>query len=132
MAENEFDFGALSADVAELPKREGGKPPLVKDNPFIKFVGDSYADFQAGRPAGRAVTVPNEQVKKTMYLIRQAAEKLGVGVRIVCSLDEDARKKAPKNKNVKVMFEGKKKRAYSERKKGENVTEKTPETAPAQ
>lgn len=123
---SEFDFSALSAAPAELPKREGGKPPIVQNNPFVDWVQQSYADFKAGKPAGRKVTVPNEQVKRTMYLIRQAAEKLGVGVRIVCSLDDEARKKAARNKNVDVMFQGKEKRAYSERKKSEAVEETTP------
>lgn len=112
MADNtEFDFGSLAPAEVELPKREGGRTRVVQDNPFVPWVSESY-----NTKTGRAVEVPNEQVKRTEYLIRQAAEDLGIGVRIVCSLDKDARAKAPKNKKVKVSFQGQEKKRYGARK----------------
>jgi hypothetical protein len=117
----EFDFSSLTAEETTLPAAGGGKTREIQDNPFVKFVQESY-----NTKTGRAVTVPNEMVKKTEYLIRQAAEDLGIGVRIAYSLDKEAREKAPKNKNVKVMFQGKEKRKYAPRK---NKAEVTPEQA---
>lgn len=116
MAENAssgFDFSNLSAEVTELPKTtRPGRERKFRENPFVPWVRESYET-----KTGRAVTVPNAAVKETEYLIRQAATELGIGVRIVCSLDKEAREKAPKNRNVKVSFQGKEKRKYNGRKK---------------
>jgi len=110
---SDFDFlNGLSVTETELPKREGGRQRKIQDNPFVPWVQESY-----NTRTGRAVEVPNEHVKKTEYLIRQAAEDLGLGVRIVFSLDKEAREKAPKNKKVRVSFQGQEKRKYSPRKR---------------
>lgn len=123
----EFDFGKLTPEATELPQREGGRTREVEDNPFIPWVQESY-----NSETGRAVTVPNEMVKKTEYLIRQAAKDLGLGVRIVTSLTKEEMTKAAKNRNVKVSFQGQKKRNYSPRKrKGETLFEQSGETTGA-
>lgn len=124
MAENtkdEFAFlGTLQAEETELPKRTstgGGRSRAIQDNPFTEWVAASYQDGK-----GRAVTVPNENAKKTEYLIRQAAEDLSLGVRVVFMVDGSPVEKAAlkdlhRRKNVKVMFQGQKKRAYSPRRR---------------
>jgi len=112
----EFDFSALSVEETELPKREGGRTRAIQDNPFVKFVQDSYDS-----KLGRAVTVPKAHVKDTIRLVRQAAAELGLGVRIVTSLKGEALEKAANNKNIKVSFQGQEKRKYSERKPKEAV-----------
>lgn len=130
MAENEatgYEFLAslTAAEETELPKRAGGatgKARIVQNNPFTPWVSESYADGK-----GRAVTVPNENVKKTEYLIRQAAEDLGLGVRIVFVVKGDVKDKKSlesvhKKSNVKVMFQGQKKRSYSARRKSAEAT----------
>lgn len=120
---SDFDFSNLSATETELPKREGGRTRVVQDNPFVPWVQESY-----NTGTGRAVEVPNEMVKKTEYLIRQAAEDLGIGVRVVMSLDKEAREKAPKNKKVRVSFQGQEKRKYSPRKRTQANTDTVPES----
>lgn len=121
MAENEFGFlSNLQAEETELPKRSatgGGRARMVQDNPFVQWVSESNTDGK-----GRSVTVPARHATKTEYLIRQAAEDLGLGVRIVRMVDgESVEKSAVKdlnpNKNVKLMFQGQKKRAYKPRAK---------------
>jgi hypothetical protein len=107
----EFSFDNLTAEVAELPKRAGGKPKKTENNPFLAMVGDSYTTN-----TGRSVTVPNAKVKDAVYLIRHAANELGLGVRVVVSLTKEQRENAPKNKNVKILFQGQPKRKYSPRK----------------
>ena len=118
----DFDFSSLNVTETELPKREGGRTRKVQNNPFIAPVQESY-----NSGTGRAVEVPNEQCKAVEYLIRQAAEDLGLGVRVVFSLDKESREKAPKNKKVRVSFQGQEKRQYSPRKRR---SADTPEVSP--
>lgn len=130
---DEFSFlSALKPEAIELPKRSstgGGRSRTVVDNPFREWLS---ASFDEG--TGRAVTVPAENAVKTEYLIRQAGEDLSLGVRVVFMVDgEQIEKKAIKDlhrrKNVRIMFQGQKKRAYSpRRRKGDAVTVETPET----
>jgi hypothetical protein len=124
------DFlSGLSVETAELPKGEGGRGRKVKDNPFTQWVSDSYAT-----ESGRSVTVPGANVKEAAYLIRQAAQDLGLGVRVVAlnskgdkldvkTIQEMAEKGS--TAKVKVMFQGKDKRKYSPRKSSDGV-ESTP------
>lgn len=124
------DFlSGLSVETAELPKSEGGRGRKVKDNPFTAWVRDSYADGN-----GRQVTVPGANAKEACYLIRQAAQDLGLGVRVVAlntkGVKLDAKTVADladKNSTSKVtvMFQGKEKRAY-ERRQGTTATGTTP------
>lgn len=120
----EFDFSALSVEEAELPAIQRGRSRAIEDNPFLAPVGESYTDGK-----GRAVKVPNEHYKTTERLIRQAAQDLGLGVRVVPSLNKDEREKAAKNKMVTVKFQGQQKR--NRRTKAEmqeaNATAETPQ-----
>lgn len=120
------DFlSGLSVKTAELPKAEGGRGRKVKDNPFTAWVRESYADGN-----GRSVTVPGANAKEACYLIRSAANDLGLGVRVVVTdskgnkLDAktvaDHAEKGSKA-NVNVMFQGKEKRSYTPRNAGENA-----------
>lgn len=122
------DFlSGLKAETAELPKSEGGRGRKVKDNPFTAWVSDSYADGK-----GRSVTVPAANVKEAAYLIRSAADDLGLGVRVVAlnskgvklSVDQikDAAEKGS-TAQTKVMFQGKEKRSYTPRSKSADVTD---------
>lgn len=124
------DFlSGLSVETAELPKSEGGRGRKVKDNPFTAWVRDSYADGN-----GRQVTVPGANAKEACYLIRQAAQDLGLGVRVVAlnakgvKLDAKTVANLAESKStakVTVMFQGKEKRAY-ERRQGTTATGTTP------
>lgn len=107
----EFDFSALSADDTEMPSTaHGGRTRKIQHNPFVEFLSDSYQ-----RDVAKAVKIPNEQVKQTEYLIRQAATDLGIGVRLHFSLSKEEREKAAKNKHVTITFQGKEKRTYNGR-----------------
>lgn len=124
------DFlSGLTAETATLPKSEGGRGRKVKDNPFAQWVKDSYADGQ-----GRSVTVPGANAKEACYLIRQAAQDAGLGVRVVAqngkgvkldakTVSDLAEKKS--TAQVKILFQGKEKRAY-ERRQGTTATGTTP------
>jgi len=124
------DFlSGLSATPAELPKAEGGRGRKVKNNPFVAWVRESYADGN-----GRQVVVPGANAKEAAYLIRSAANDLGLGVRVVVQdskgnkLDAKAvaglAEKGSKA-NVTVLFQGKDKRSYS-RREGTTATGTTP------
>lgn len=114
------DFlSGLTATTAELPKSAGGRGRKVKDNPFTAWVSESYADGQ-----GRSVTVPGANAKEACYLIRSAADDLGLGVRVVALNSkgaklsaDDVKGLAEKNSTaqVKIMFQGKDKRQYTPR-----------------
>lgn len=135
MADNTgYEFlSNLSAEETELPeiKRAGGgngRERKVQDNPFLGWLGETWdADTQTSK-AGKAVTVKAGQARKTEYLIRQAAQDLGLGVRVVHMVDgkEITVRKAQgeekaeldtlhPNKNVKVMFQAQKKRKFANR-----------------
>lgn len=127
-AKDPFAFlSAIKVEETELPKREGtggGKTRAIENNPFTEPLSASFSDKK-----GRAVTVPAESVQKTEYLIRQAGEDLSIGVRVVLMVDGErvdraAIKELHKRKNVKVMFQGQKKRAYATRtRRSQNTTE---------
>jgi hypothetical protein len=114
----DFDFANLTPEVAELPKREGGgrtASELVKNNPFRKFVSDTYNEEGS---TGMAVTVPKSQLKTTQRLIRKAAEDLGIGVRIVTTpKSAEELNKLGDDKPVKVLFKGQKKKKFATRKR---------------
>lgn len=128
------DFlSGLKAETAELPKAEGGRGRKVKDNPFTAWVSDSYADGK-----GRSVTVPGANVKEAAYLIRSAADDLGLGVRVVAQNSkgvkltvEQIKDMAEKNSTaqVKILFQGKDKRNYTPRGTAETVSETPTQTA---
>lgn len=111
----EFDFGNVSVETDELPKRAGGRTRKIQDNPFVAPVQESY-----DTETGRAVKVPKSAVKDAERLIRQAAADLGLGVRIVYSMDPKSEEfaKAANNKMIKISFQGQVKRKYAPRKNG--------------
>lgn len=121
----DFDFlASLNVVKADVPD-PASKRRQVENNPFVAWVGDSFSEG-----TGRAVPVENQHVKKTVYLIRQAANDLGLGVRIVTSLTQEEMDKAAKSKKVTISFQGTKRRAYSKR--GSNAAETTvPEPTPS-
>jgi len=119
----------LSAAPAELPKAEGGRSRKVKDNPFTAWVRESYADGN-----GRSVTVPGENVKEAVYLVRSAANDLGLGIRVVVTDSKGNKLDAAKilelsekgsKAQVKVLFQGQDKRRYTPR-QGTTATGTTP------
>lgn len=110
-----LDFSALSAErvTSEAPTT-GGRSRKYDVNPFAKAFAESVTTRE-----GRAYTLPAEAVKEAAYLIRQAANDAGKGVRIVYSdvkgnvLDTDALKKVGPKTHVKVAFWAKAKRPYT-------------------
>ena len=122
----QFSFNDLTPEIAELPaiKRERASGP----NPFKDMLAASFADGK-----GRAVTIPAEHVADAQRLIRRAADSLNIGARIIldngrkdfkCTPDvvkEWAEKKS--QAKVKVMFEGKERRARKTKAKAEEQVE---------
>lgn len=70
-----FDFSALSATDATVPTSTRA---AKRDNPFGAWLKESY-----DKGTGKAVTVPAANVAETVYLIRQAANELNIGSRVV-------------------------------------------------
>lgn len=140
MAENTgFEFlSDLQAEETALPEiqRAGGgngRQRVVQDNPFVPWLQESKE-----KEIGKAVTVKAGQARKTEYLIRQAAQDLGLGVRVVHIVDGNEVKvrkaqgeeKAEldtlhPNKKVKVMFQAQKKRKFANRTRRTAQTETT-------
>jgi hypothetical protein len=129
-----FEFlSNLQAEETTLPeiKRAGGgngRERAVQDNPFVGWLSETWDAETLTSKAGKAVTVKASQARKTEYLIRQAAQDLGLGVRVVHMVDGKeikVRKGAGEekaeldtlhpNKNVKVMFQAQKKRKFANR-----------------
>jgi hypothetical protein len=129
-----FEFlSNLQAEETTLPeiKRAGGgngRERTVQDNPFVGWLSETWDAETLTSKAGKAVTVKASQARKTEYLIRQAAQDLGLGVRVVHMVDGKeikVRKGAGEekaeldtlhpNKNVKVMFQAQKKRKFANR-----------------
>lgn len=129
----DFDFEAVAVETAELPAITRNRDS--KPNPFMAPVYDSYQTR-----TGRALTLPKAQVDEAIRLIRRAAEKQGVGVRVVKAwkdgrpMSKEEYDKAGDQKHIRLMFQGQERRNYSERKPkdGEQTeTETTPETPDA-
>lgn len=98
-----LDFASLTvADVKpeEMPKRDSKSK--VKDTPVYGWMQDSRQNNVA-----KSVTIPAANVKEIVNLIRQAANVLACGARIV---EKDAG-----NGNVTVTFTAKDRRAYKAR-----------------
>lgn len=137
MADNDFSFlESLKAEETALPKitRAGdsnGRERAVQNNPFVGWLTESKE-----KEIGKQVAVPARQWKQTVYLIRQAAEDLGIGVRIVNMVDgvQEKDRKAllalNGNKRVTVLFQAQKKKKYSPRTRKAGAVTVT-QTAPA-
>lgn len=91
-----IDFSKLDAADATLPK--GTRGSVLDGTPFVAWITDSK-----DRGVAKAVTVPVDAEKQTVYMIRQAAAQIDSGVRIVAD--------QPNGGNVKITFQAKAKRA---------------------
>jgi hypothetical protein len=131
MADNTgFEFlQNLAAEEAELPRitRAGGgngRQRLVQDNPFVKWLQEGYNSQEPNNSVGKQVKVPARHARKTEYLIRQAAEDLNIGVRVVFMVDGEvlkggrtALKDINANKTVAILFQGQRKRKFAPRRR---------------
>jgi hypothetical protein len=103
-----LDLSTLAPQDAEVPSQQ--RERKHKDNPFVQWLADSYAN-----QTGKSVTVPAANAGEVEYLIRRAADELGIGARVVVqnskgeTLDKDARKSA--KGNLTVLFAGKDRKA---------------------
>ena len=116
---------SIKVETTELPQRTGnngaGRERAVQNNPFVQPVSESEKT-----KTGRGVTVAARHAVKTVYLIRQAAADLALGVRVVLMVDgekveQKAIKELNKNKNVRILFQGQPKRKYSPRRSKKNA-----------
>lgn len=97
------DFTNLSAETVDkesLPK--SSRTPKVAKTPVFGWFKES---MQTGN--GKAVTVPNAQVKSLVSLIRQAANALNTGSRVVEKPNSDG--------TTTVVFSQKARRQYKPR-----------------
>lgn len=127
-----FDFNTVASAVTEteLPKivRKQTGP-----NPFESFVTGSYADGK-----GRSVPLPAHAVAEAVGLIRRAAEKNKLGVRVIVLNGKGEKQErkawvewAEKGSNAKatIQFQAQDRRPYYERKKKGKAEDTT--TTPA-
>lgn len=91
-----IDYTKLAAADTELPK--GTRSSALDGTPFVEWMQDSRK-----RGVAKAVTVPVAAEKQTVYLIRQAAQRVDCGVKVVAD--------QPVSGNVKITFQAKDKRA---------------------
>lgn len=106
-----FDFSALSVVDTELPKSTvGRKPKVAGPNPFIEPLAQSFEAFQADKPNGKKIVVPAANAVEACNLIRQAAENLKIGARVIVrdSKGQTVPTKEIKNKrgNLTILFGG--------------------------
>lgn len=85
---------SVSVEDAPLPSITRNRDVV---NPFLDAVAESHKD---GKPRG--VTVPEDAAKRAIYMLRQAADRQNLGVRIV--------KDEPQNGSVRIRFQSKDKR----------------------
>jgi hypothetical protein len=78
-----FDFSAVAVTEAELPKSATGRERKHAVNPFTEILAASYEAFTSNGNPGRQITIPGKQAHEAVYLIRQAADDLGIGSRVV-------------------------------------------------
>lgn len=111
MAENKaaLDLSTLAPETVDLPAVQ--RERAHRDNPFVQWLAETY---ESG--TGRKVTVPAANRSEVEYLIRRAADELGIGARVVVqnskgeTLSNNDSKKAARG-NVTVMFQGKQRKA---------------------
>lgn len=107
----EFDFSAVAVEEAEMPKTAAGRNRKHDVNPFTEVLAASYEAFTRGANAGRQITVPGTKSGEAVYLIRQAADDLGIGARVILR-NAKGETLTPKDAkasrgNVTVLFSGK-------------------------
>lgn len=71
-----LNLSALTAEDTEIAKV--ARQSKSADSPFVQWLTESQA-----QETGKAVTVPGSQVREVVYLIRAAANHLGIGSRVV-------------------------------------------------
>lgn len=112
-----FDFSTLaeSVTVAEVP--EGTRARKVDVNPFSDILATSFEQFegrQEGSP-GRQVVVPAANGAEVVSLIRNAADDLKIGARVVCKHNGQTVNPDKNMKNlggkVTILFQAKQRRA---------------------
>jgi hypothetical protein len=115
-----MSFENLAIEDAQLPdvERKRDNSP----NPFLDALAQSYQTDK-----GKAVTIPAEMGTEAVKKIRQGAEKLDIGVRVVCTLKSNGErcdyKKLAELRDKKskaqltIMFQGKTKRKRVSKKK---------------
>jgi hypothetical protein len=101
------DFGGLSVVDATLPK--GQRASKYAENPFVEWLSESK---KTG--TGKAITVPATDAPRAVLLIRNAANRLKIGSRVVVtdSKGEIVSYKTPADLSklggsLKILFEGK-------------------------
>lgn len=128
-----FDFSAVSVAEAEMPKSGAGRPRKTENNPFTEVLAQSYEAFKAGGNAGRQIKVPGANVGEAVYLIRQAADDLKIGSRVLIRdgkgqtvTAKDAKDKAPRAQHT-VLFSAK-----DRKKRAEDALSEAPAETPAE
>lgn len=97
------DFGSLAVeDTTEPLKAE--RASKVDNTPVPGWLRESYETGTA-----KVVTLPAEQAKSLVAMLRTAANRAGIGVKIVPT--------NAGNGNTRVAFQGKPRRAYNPRTK---------------
>lgn len=112
-----LNLSALTFTDAPAPVRKSSR--TKGDNPLVAVLsaswdavdnrensptkGQLYRDFQNGKGAGKAVTVPTSQAQDVVNMIRYAANDLGIGSTIVPTDNP--------NKTTTINFAAKKRRA---------------------
>lgn len=112
-----LNLAALTFTDAPAPVRKSSR--TKGDNPLTKVLsasweavdqregsptkGQLYRDFQNGKGAGKAVTVPTSQAQEVVNMIRYAANDLEIGSTIVATDNP--------NKTTTINFAAKKRRA---------------------
>ncbi len=99
-AKPSLDLSSLVPVAAEVPKV--ARERKHKDNPFVAWLAASYENDGAGQ----SVNVPDENVGEIEYLIRLAAQDLGIGSRVVKQPAEDEKGKAIKGQTT-IIYAGK-------------------------
>ncbi len=112
MATSPFDFSAVAVHEADLPKNGAGRNRKHEVNPFTDVLAESFEAFSTDTGnAGRSITLPGKNAGEAVYLIRQAADDLGIGARVIMrnSKGENIDPKHAKDHkgNVTVLFSGK-------------------------
>lgn len=96
-----LDFSSLTAETVTEPLKQK-RTQKVERTPFVAWLKETHENGNA-----KAVTVPADAVADVVYLIRAAADVLGLGSRIVKDENPDG--------TVTVKFQGRQRRAYVKR-----------------
>lgn len=98
------DFDTLAVEDATEPLR-AQRASKVDQTPVPGWLQESYETSTA-----KSVTLPNDQAKALVAMLRTAANRAGIGVKIV---EDNAG-----GGNTRVRFQGKERRTYTPRSRG--------------